>query len=275
MEWLIQLWVRSTGTRVAADEASWLAGPVGTNRIGKAVYEAYAKSSGLQVVADGSPAGLLEDFDVLRGADFAPERVHPEVRRFYEQTSRYSLDSWSEWRGALKPFARMLIYFVSRDIEQLNLPMSPLDSSYGMSSEVIRLVDRRTGKTGYAGWLRRSLATDQVIYAGFYTAERPPNSEGPCVKTVFPLPGGSATVFLRPENQDDGSFKLISNGRRFGDPGYYRVHRVSERFLRAKYVPIKEVIHVFVDSRDVLRAHHEFRFGPTRFLTLHYKIAPK
>lgn len=272
LEWTIQRWIRHTGRRLPVDEATWLVGPTGADRIGAGIYAAYAAASGLEILATETQAGLLHDFELLRGPGFSPESVHPDIRRFYEQTSRYSLDTWSEWRGPLKPFARTLIHFVSRDIEQLNLPISPLDTSYGMSSEVILLLDRRTGTSSYAGWLRRSLATGRVIYAGFYTVERPPRSDAPCVKTVFPLPHGSATVFLRPVNQEDGSFKLISDGKGFGDGGYYRIHASVQGVLHARYVPIKESIHVFLDSRQVLRAHHEFRFGPMSFLTLHYKM---
>lgn len=66
---------------------------------------------------------------------------------------------------------------------------------------------------------------------------------------MFPLPGGSATVILRPENRPDGSFVLVSEGDRFGDAGYYREHRTG--------------------------TDHAFRFMGLRFLDLHYEITPR
>jgi hypothetical protein len=274
LEWGIQRWV-AMGRAVRIPEAPWLAGPVGGERIGAGFYEEYARGAGLEVVTGDVDAGLLPDFGALAGGGFDPGSVRPEIRRFYERTARYGLDVWSEWRGPLRFLARTLIYLVSRSIQQLNLPTSPLATSAGMSSELILLVDPATGEAPYAGWLRRSAATNEVIYAGFYTTCELPDRPGRFVKVVFPLPGGSATVVLRPENRPDGSFALVSSGSKFGEAGYYRVHRTGEDTLRAKYVPIKEDIHVFVDPAGVLRTNHAFAFGKVRFLTLHYKITPK
>lgn len=37
---------------------------------------------------------------------------------------------------------------------------------------------------------------------------------------------------------------------------------------------MEEVIHVFVDDRDEIRASHTFAFAKILFLTLHYQITP-
>jgi len=277
LEWAIQQWVCRTGIPVRACDAPWLVGPVGTDRIGADFYEDYADQSGL-IVSKGdmndveSAAGLLRDFDALESPSFAPEKIDPAVRDFYEHTARYALDVWSQWTGPLKPFAHVLVGLVSQRIEQLNLPMAPLDTSAGMSSDIISLVDKETGNATYAGWLRRTRETGSVVYAGFYTTCLPPGYAGACVKVVFPLPGGSATVVLRPENRRDGSFRLVSYGKRFGDPGYYRVHETDKGMLRVKYLPLKETIHVFRDNLGVLRTDHVFYFWGLKFLMLHYKI---
>ena len=52
----------------------------------------------------------------------------------------------------------------------------------------------------------------------------------------------------------------------------YRVHRTGSGTLRVKYLPMKEVIHVFVDPAGRLRTDHAFAFGKIRFLTLRYEI---
>jgi hypothetical protein len=90
-------------------------------------------------------------------------------------------------------------------------------------------------------------------------------------KGVYPLPGGSATTIFRPENGPDGSFALVSDGRRFGEAGYYRIHRTDRGALS---VPMEETIHVFVDSEGVLHASHTFALWRVRFLNLHYEITP-
>jgi hypothetical protein len=91
-------------------------------------------------------------------------------------------------------------------------------------------------------------------------------------KGVYPLPGGSATIF-HPENRPDGSFALVSDGRIFGEAGYYRIHRTDGGALRVKRMPMEETIHVFVDSKGALHARHTFTFWKARFLTLHFEIS--
>ena len=275
LQWGIQAWVRTTGRVVRLTDASWLAGPHGGPIIGGGMYDAYARDEGLSVLRDEPRAGLLADFGALRSPHFAPDHVDPTIRDFYERTARYSLDVWSQWSGILRPFAGVLIALVSRDIEQLNLPLAPLETSRGMRSEILRLVDPRTGVARYAGWLRTVVATGRIVYAGFYTTCAPPQAPGPCIKVVFPLPRGSATVLLRPENRPDGAFALVSSGQRFGDSGYYRLHYRDGGTAHARYVPIKETIHVYMATDGTLRTDHTFQFWRLHFLTLHYKIVPK
>ena len=72
--------------------------------------------------------------------------------------------------------------------------------------------------------------------------------------------------------QEDGSVKLLSDGKRIGEAGYYRVRRSGDDAVRVKYVPLKEVIHVFCDEYGDLRTDHIFSFLGTKMLQLHYKI---
>lgn len=274
LEWTIQRWVKA-GRRVRTGEAPWLDGPVGTARIGPRYHEAYAREAGLETVADDPDAGLLADFGALAGGGFEPEKVHPEIRRFYERTARYGLDVTPEWRGLLRYPPRTLIYLVSRNIQQLNLPTGSSRANAGMTSELIRLSNPATGNEPYACWLRRSKLTGDVVYAGFYTSCELPGREGRFVKVVFPLPGGSATVILRPENRPDGSLVLVSAGDGFGDAGYYRVHRMQRGALRTRRVPMEETIHVYVDGSGALRTDHVFAFARVRFLTLRYGISSR
>jgi hypothetical protein len=44
------------------------------------------------------------------------------VKQFYEQTSEYELDAWSEWCGLFRPFGRTLAVLFSRRLQQLNVP---------------------------------------------------------------------------------------------------------------------------------------------------------
>jgi hypothetical protein len=92
------------------------------------------------------------------------------------------------------------------------------------------------------------------------------------VKVVFPLPKGNVTVILKAEVQQDGSMKLLSDGKKIGESGYYRLQRAGDKQLRVKFIPLKEVIHVYEDDYGVMRTDHSFRFWGIKFLELHYKI---
>lgn len=275
LERAIQRWVSITGRRVRTAEAPWLENPVGGARIGARFYEDYAREARLQVVRDDPDAGLLPDFGALAGEDFSPEKVHPEVRRFYERTASYDLTVRARWHGPFKHPPRTLIYLVGRNIGQFNIPLSRAVTQTEMENELISLTGPVTGEPRYVGWLRRSAATREVMLAGLYSTCGLPGMGGRFFKGVYPLPGGSSTTIFRPENRPDGSFVLVSDGRRFGEPGYYRVHRTGDDDLRAKSIPMEEAIHVFLDPEHALRARHTFAFGKLRFLDLHYEITPR
>ena len=268
----IRWWVRATGKRVAKRDAPWLDCPMGQpGRIGAQFYTYLAERERLQV-RPAPDAGLLPDFDQLRGGGFDPDRIRPEIRDFYEHTSGYRLEAWSEAPIPTRLFLWALTRFVSRRMDQLNFPVSSLELAGGMTSEVLPMIDAG-GRRHYTGWLRRVAASGRVIYTGLYSVERPAGHPDPCVKVSFPVPGGSSTVFLRPEAQPDGSFKLISSGSRFGGPGFYRMVEVDSAHWWVRYIrTLREFFHVYVDRQGTLRTDHTVRFLGLTPLRLHYKL---
>ncbi len=268
----IRQWVRLTGKRVAKQDDGWLDCPMGPpGRIGSEFYEQLAEREGLQI-QPAPEAGLLVDFEALRSEGFDPASVRPEVRDFYEHTSCYHLEAWSEAPIPTRPFLWALTKFVSRRMNQLNFPVSSLELAGGIASEILPLVDA-SGKRVYTGWLRRLLSADRVIYTGLYSIGRPPGTENPCVKVSFPLPLGSATVFFRPGSQPDGSFNLTSAGSRFGDPGFYRMVKSGDHHWKVRYIrSLQEFFHVYVDKQGVLRTDHTVRFLGLVPLRMHYRL---
>jgi hypothetical protein len=272
----IRLAVRVLGRRVHKADAPWLQSPCGPKGwIGEQLYERVAEREHLEIGRGGADVGLIPDFDRLASPEFDPSRVRPEVRHFYEHTAQYHVEVWSEAAFMTRPFLWFLVTFVSRRMDQLNFPVSSLEVSRGMVSEVLQLVDRATQKVVYTGWLRKLVRTGRVIYVGFYSLGQPAQATGPCVKVTFPLPLGSSTVFLRPEVQPDGSFKLISSGSRFGDPGFYRMVETDAEHWKVRYIrTLKEMFHVWVDEAGTLRTDHTVRFLGMAVLRLHYKLTP-
>jgi hypothetical protein len=141
-----------------------------------------------------------------------------------------------------------------------------------MDSEIVLLQDR-AGVVRYAGWYRRLVETGRTIYTGFYMTERAPRCNNPCVKVVFPMPDGNATVLLRPSVDDRGYLRLSSRGTAFGDAGFYRVQTIEDGRLRVWRVStLHEDFHVYVDDASVLRCDHAVRFLGLPILHLHYRI---
>ena len=268
----IRRWVRLTGRRVAKRDAPWLDCPMGRpGRIGAEYYPYLAEREHLQI-RPSPEAGLLPSFGDLKGRRFEPSEVRPEIRDFYEHTSCYHLEAWSEAPVPTRLFLWALTRFVSRGMDQLNFPVSSLELAGGVTSDILPMVDS-SGTRRYTGWLRRLAASERVVYAGLYSVQRLPGHHDPCVKVSFPLPLGSSTVFLRPENRPGGSFKLISSGARFGEPGFYRMTEVDADHWRVRYIrTLREAFHVYVDKLGVLRTDHTVRFLGLTPLRLHYKL---
>ena len=268
----IHLWVRLTGRLVRKSEAPWLAGPLGgRERIGTGIYERIAQAGGLELRTPPH-AGLLEHFNVLRGPNFNPDAVHPDIRHFYEHAAEYQLDVWSEASLIGKLFLWLLVEFISRRMDQLNFPISSLEVAKGMTSEVVQLVDPTSSRIVNTGWLRRLKSSGRVIYAGLYSVTELPGEAGLSVKVTFPC-RGSANVYLNPVSHADGSFGLVSSGSAFGRTGFYRVIDGGPDHYIVRHVrTLRELFHVYVDAEGVLRTDHDVFFLGLTIIRLHYKM---
>ena len=105
------------------------------------------------------------------------------------------------------------------------------------------------------------------------TASASPGYAGQCIKVCFPLPNGRAIVIMRPDVHPDGSLTVVSDGRAFGDPGFYFVVEHNGATW-ARYVQtMEETIHVYPAEAGVVRADHILRIWGRIFLRLHYRMA--
>jgi len=268
IEWMVIL----LGRRVSRAEAPWLDTPLGDSvLIGAGIYEQIAHDEHLEIriVPD---AGLIADFEVLRGPSFDPSAVNPRIRHFYEHASQYQLEAWSEVALIGQFFLWLLVEFISQRMDQLNFPISPLEMARGMSSQVIQLRDPATGRLAYTGWLRKLKSSGLVMFAGIYSVAKIPGEENPVVKVTFP-DRGSANVYLVPLNDPDGSFGLDSSGSGFGRSGFYRVIASGKNHLRVRnFKTLHERFHVYEDKEGVLRTDHRISFLGMTIVRLHYKM---
>lgn len=264
--------IRVFGRTVREEDAAWLLGPFGSDYIGDKPYEECAVREGLSVIRRATEGGLISDFDALTGPGFDASRVHAAVRCFYEQTARFRMDVWAETFFPANIGLFLLVTTISRKVNQLNFPLKVLETARGMESEIV-LLNESSGHTRYAGWYRRLVEKNRVIYTGFYMTSRVPLSERPCVKVVFPMPRGNATVILRPSVDEAGGFELSSEGTGFGDVGFYRVQTIGDGKLRVWRVrTLKEHFRVYVDDHGTLRCDHRVSFLGLPVLHLHYRI---
>lgn len=266
--------VRITGRRIRRTDDPWLECFLGgSGRIGPEIYERIAEAEQLELCKPGS-AGLITNFEALRGPSFNPDLVNLRIRHFYEHAALYDLEVWSEVYLIGRFFLWLLVEFLSTRMDQLNFPLSSLEVAKGMSSEVVQLVQPQTRELRYTGWLRRLKSSNRVIYAGIYSVCQAPNEQDPCVKVTFPC-RGSANVYLRPVVHPDGSFGLDSSGSAWGRSGFYRIVKSGESHWRVRnFKTLHELFHVYVDSEGVLRCDHKIAFIRLTILRLHYKMMP-
>jgi hypothetical protein len=270
-EWFIYSLIRVCGRRYAPREVPWLLGPIGGPTIGDRPYEEIARAEHLSIERLATTGGLVSDFAVLASADFDPERVDGRIRAFYENTARYRLDTWVTAHFPARIALWLLVTTISRRVQQLDLPLDGLETARGISSEIIRLRDA-SGAVRYTGWLRRRAHDGRVLFTGFYMTQRIPRDDVACVKAVFPMPDGNATVVLRPVNDGTG-LRLTSAGSGFGDAGFYRVQRSGDGLRIWRVAHLHDTFRLYVDQEGCVRCDHGIRFLGIRVITLHYRIA--
>jgi hypothetical protein len=272
-ERIIYLLIALFGRRRTDADDPWLVGPVGGPMIGDRPYEETAEREDLEIVRNAKESGLIPDFDALKSPSFDPARVHPKIRDFYEQTHKYRLDTWATTYFPARLALWLLVTTISRRVNQLNFPIDGLGTAAGMTSEIL-LLKRRDGSIRYTGWFRRLKPDNRVIYTGFYMTEKPPATDGPCVKVVFPMPDGNATVVLKPGHFEETGFTLSSRGSAWGDAGFYRVQKSGSEAKRIwRITTLHETFRLWLDEEDLVRCEHAIRFLGFRVLTLHYRMS--
>lgn len=262
---------RGVGRQADLDgEHAWLRAPEArAGVVGESWIEEAATSVG--GTAERGPHGLVPDLAVLDGPGFDADDLAAPVREFYEHTSDWVMDAWSSWSPVFQPGGMLVEHLFGRRMQQLALPVQPLDVSHGIDSEVVAIRDAM-GAQVWAAWLRRLRRTDQFLFSGAYGVRRLPGADRPSIHVTFPLELGNVQVFLRPSTRNDGALVLSSPRGPFGSDGAYVLARQPDGTAWAARAPIHEEFTLYVDDRGELRTDHELRFGPARALRLHYRM---
>lgn len=272
---ITQYWVKTTGRKINPVTEEWLIGPIGDEDIiGDKFIQKLVNEENLKYSSNIANAGLLESISDLDFSQDELDLLNEQVIDFYENTSNYNFEIWSEWKSFFKPFGKALSTIFSKRLQQLNLPLNSLDSSKGIKSEIIKLSNQEKAK--WTIWYRKLKSSNDVIYAGIYTTAFVPKYNKSLLKVIFPLPNGNASVVMTKKVLEDGSLLLSSDGNKFGDNGFYFTLTDHKGNYWAKFVKsMHEWIKVYVDDENILRADHNLKFYGIPFLNLHYKMTKR
>jgi hypothetical protein len=248
----------------------WLDAPMSSSsRVTDEWLTDEAARHGGSLGADEPGAGLLPSMSLLDGPGFDSSRVRPEIRDFYEHTAAWQMEVWTGWSPVFWPAGETVSRLFGRRVEQLALPMRPLDVAHGMDSRVTPIRDGR-GRQVAAAWSRGLRGSGRTVFSGAYSARTLPGADRSSVHVAFPLESGNVQVFLRPSVTAEGDLVLESPPGRFGDDGTYVVVRDGRD--HAARAPLHETFRVYADERGVLRTDHELRLWNASAVRLHYKL---
>lgn len=272
LEWTMEKWLDCGGETVRVSDHPWLVGPQGLTQFDLSDSEQLADVSQTIVGRSGVTAGLVNDFSCFDGGGFSTEAVDPLVKDFYLKTGRHQIEAWSQWTGILKPAIVAIVTNISRSIDQLHLPVSPIEISQGIKSEVTAFCDKNEGRQQFASWIRSSRSTGHVIVAGLYLPVSLPGHARRCLKVVLPLPKGCCTVIMSPQNDPEGGITWAATGNKFGQPACYRIRYLDDDRLKVMVGPFTQTIHTFVDGQRTLRQQQSLRVYGMKSIDFYYKL---
>jgi hypothetical protein len=220
-DWFTQQWVILWGRKINPNEYLWLIGPFGEiNGIGEDFIFQLALKENLAVIRNTTSKGLLQSISNLNLTEIDIKNLSLKVIDFYEKTADYDLKLNVNWNPFFKIFGYLVNRLFSQRINQLNIPTENIKESENLLSEIIELISNENQELKYTIWLRKFKSTGKVIYSGIYTTCTLPSSKT-CIKAIFPLPKGNATVILKPSVGEKNELILDSSGVKFGDAGFY------------------------------------------------------
>lgn len=254
-----------------AGTGQWLSAPMHDGQtIGDSWLQAAAAAHRGTVREDVAGGGLLADMAQLDGSGFKAAELRPEIRDFYEHTSDWRMEVWTQWNPVFQPGGELISRLFGRRVQQLALPTRPLDVAHGMDSRVAIIVDA-DGEQRAAAWIRTLRSTGEYVYSGCYSPKLLPGEGQPSVHVAFPLEAGNVQVFLRPSVLPGGALELSSPAGSFGHNGAYVVVKDRGRTHAAR-APIHETFRVYLDREGVLRTDHLLCLWSAPVVRLHYKL---
>ena len=271
-DWFTQQWVILLGRKINPVEHSWLIGPFGElSGIGENFIYQLAQKENLTVIRNCSSKGLLHSISNLNLTEKEIKKLSRKVIDFYEKTADYKLQLNVQWSPLFKPLGYLVSRLFSQRIDQLNIPTENIQESENLTSEIIELISNGTENVKYIIWLRKVQSTGKVIYSGIYTTCTLP-SKITCIKAIFPLPKGNATVILKPTVGNQNELILESSGLRFGDAGFYFLLNDSKGNYWSQYVRSFADELVVSEEQENLKAKQTLKLWNLKVVKFDYRI---
>ncbi len=220
-DWFTQQWIIVWGKRIESKTVPWMMGPFGkSDWISDEFVKELAQDEGLVIERNVQSQGLIPSIKLLGLNEDELEKLSKCVIDFYQKTYEYNFALSVSWNIVCKVLGNIVKTLFSKRIDQLNIPTENISSSEEINSEIITLTDPDSKEIKYTIWYRTFKKTGQALYSGVYSTCTLPSGRS-CIKAVFPLPKGNATVIMSPSIGRNGELQLFSSGKEFGDPGFY------------------------------------------------------
>lgn len=274
-DWLSQQWVILFGKKIDELGYEWLLGPFGSTKgIGLRFIKDLAEKEHLNIGEKIKDKGLIQSIHQLNLTKDELNLLPQNIIDFYQNTSNYDLELKVKWNPFFKIFGILLRVIFSKRIEQLNVPIQNVADAKELTSEIIQLLDPVTNEVKRTIWLRTFTSTAQVVYSGVYETCIIPSGKH-CIKAVFPLPNGNATVILTPRVSVKGALILESSGKKIGDSGFYFLLKDSKGQLWTKFIrSFKDNLVVRSEDKRIIAIQRLTLWGLS-VLQFEYKIKMK
>jgi len=271
-DWFTQQWVIIWGREINPSENLWLIGPFGElNGIGETFIYQLAEKESLTIIKYSNSKGLLDSISDLNLSENEIKKLSIRVTDFYESTAEYKLKFIVKWNPIFKVFGYLVNRLFSQRINQLNIPTENTQTTECLTSEIIELVSNKTNEVKYTIWLRKVRSTGKVIYSGIYTTCMLPSGTT-CIKAIFPLPKGNATVILKPSVGEKNELILDSSGKKFGDAGFYFLLNDSRGIFWSQYIKAFTDKLIVSDENERLKAKQTLKLWNFKVADFEYDM---
>jgi hypothetical protein len=274
-DWLTQQWVILWGRKIDPIAYSWLVGPFGNlDVVGEDFINQFAEREKLTIEREVRTRGLLPTIHSLNLSEAERSRVSPQVKNFYENTGTYDLHFSVKWNPLFRIFGFLIKRLFSNRLNQLNIPTENIKEEQLLKSELISLIEPFTNQPKYTFWIRSIKSSGQTIYTGVYGTSTLPSGKT-CIKAVFPLPNGNATVLMTPLVGKNGELILESSGKKFGDAGFYFLLKDSKGKYWSQYIKSFRDRLIVRSESGCLSAEQVITLWHKEVLRFTYKIEEK